>query len=133
MKRLPILLCLEVLLALTLFGQRNYHSYAITDITALTPDNWHGKFLTHIQIEGWITYKSHEGDKDWHLRVCDDAKLKMMDAKHCMVSECVPELPCTVPKVGDRVRVRGIGRYDAENPGHHWWEIHPVEELEVLR
>lgn len=130
--------CAAVLLGLAVLpalGQRNYHPYAITDITKLAPGNWHGKFLTHIEIQGWVTYLNKEGDGDTHIRICDNAKLDVMDGKHCMVAEIIPTLQpkgFVPPKKGMHLLVRGIGRYDAENPGHHWFEVHPVEEMEVL-
>jgi len=58
-----------------------------------------------------------------------------MDHTHCMVAEVIPTLQPKglIPlKVGMHLLVRGIGRYDAENPGHHWWEVHPIEEMQEL-
>jgi hypothetical protein len=49
-----------------------------------------------------------------------------MDHAHCIVAEIIPQIPLSVPEVGRKVRVLGIYRYDAEKPGHHWAEIHPV-------
>jgi hypothetical protein len=125
-----------LLLASCVYGQRNYHKYEIADLAAVDPSNWHGKFLTHIEISGWITYMAKEGDGDIHLRLCDSADApKLMDHKHCMVAEIAPTLQPKgyfKPKKGMHITVRGIGRYDAENPGHHWWECHPVEQIELV-
>lgn len=112
-------------------GSRSYHKYAIAEITAENPANWKHP-LTHVEIDGWVTYEKKEGDGDEHLRICDAASVTKMDARHCIVAECIPELPCASVRKGQHVDVRGIARYDAENPGHHWWEVHPVEKLEIL-
>ena len=132
-----------LLLASAVFGQtdRNYHRYLIADLAAADPANWHGKFLTHIEIEGWVSYVAKEADGDLHIRLCDSSNAPAaMDAKHCIVAEVMPTL---TPKgyqsaanwrlkKGMHLIVRGIGRYDAESPGHHWWECHPIEEMEIL-
>lgn len=115
--------------------KRAYHPYAISVLASEDPANWHGKFLTHIEVQGFVTYVAKEGDGDIHIRLCDSADLKAMDTKHCVVAEVIPTLKpkgFLQPKVGMHLKVRGIGRYDAENPGHHWWECHPVEEMAVM-
>jgi hypothetical protein len=110
---------------------RNYHRYTIAQITAENPLDWKHP-LTHIEVEGFLTYKAHEGDGDWHLRLCESAQIQKVDIKRCIVAEIIPLLPHAVPKVGAHVRVRGIYRWDGENPGHHWAEVHPVEQIEVI-
>lgn len=123
-----------LLFFLTLCAQedRNFHKMTIQQVTAEQPGNWKHP-LTHIEVEGYVLYKAHEGDGDWHLRLCDDLKFKMMDRTHCLVAEIIPELPLTVPKIKAKVRIDGIYRYDGENPGHHWAEVHPVLKIEVLQ
>jgi hypothetical protein len=111
--------------------KRTFHPYAIVQVTAENPVNWRHP-LTHLQIEGWVTYKAHEQDGDWHLRICDDPKLMVMDAKHCLVGEIIPELPLPVPKLGAHVQVEGIYRFDAEHPGHMWAECHPILKIKEL-
>ncbi len=110
---------------------RNYHHYTIAQITAENPADWKHP-LTHIELDGFVTYIKKEGDGDTHIRVCDSAALHAMNAKHCIVAECIPELPCAAPRKGQHILIDGIGRYDAENPGHHWWECHPIEKLRVI-
>jgi len=120
-----------IIMAMLLAG-RAYHPTTITELTAENPANWKHP-LTHIEVSGFVTYTLVEGDGDWHIRVCDSAKLKAMDAKHCIVAEITPEYQkkLSKPHVGQQIIVRGIGRYDGENPGHHFWEVHPVEEMET--
>jgi len=108
-----------------------FHPITIAQMNADTCDHW-TKLATHLQVEGWVTYKAKEDDGDWHLRICDDKAINGMNSLHCIVAEIIPALPIPPPKVGDPVRVQGIYRFDAENPGHHWNEIHPVLHLEVL-
>lgn len=112
-------------------GKRAFHPRTIAQITEEDPVDWKHP-LTHVQTEGWLTYKAHEDDGDWHLRLCDSARLQKMDAKRCVVAEIIPELPLEVPKMGAHVRVQGIYRWDGENPGHHWAEVHPVLHIEVI-
>lgn len=115
--------------------KRNYHPYAISAMTAEDPRNWKHP-LSHIEIQGWVAYVAKEGDGDIHIRLCDSSKPPAaMDPKHCIVAEIMPTLApkgFVKPKKGMHLLVRGIGRYDGENPGHHWWECHPIEEMEVL-
>jgi hypothetical protein len=73
---------------------------------------------THVAATGKVTLVRHEADGDTHI--------KIVGLKGFIVAECVPELPCRVPKVGERVTVRGIYRQDYE---HKWYEVHPVEFL----
>jgi hypothetical protein len=115
--------------------KRTYHKAKIAELATDNPAHW--KYVhTHIEVEGYVTYITQEDDGDWHIRLCDDAKIKTMDVHHCVVVEVIPELKPNGkvfirPHLGDHLRVRGISRYDAELPGHNWWEVHPVEEIEV--
>lgn len=83
---------------------------------------------THVQVTGKVTISKREGDGDWHIRITD--------GKGFAVAECIPELPCAHPKIGQCVRVRGISRIDGEHkyPGTQvgWPEVHPVESLKVV-
>jgi|SRR5579859_4044232 len=118
---------------------RTYHVESVGFMASQDPSHWSAKFGTHVEVTGWLTYKDHEADGDWHLRLCESAANTEMERSACVVAECIPSLPCAVPAVGDCVMVRGISRFDAEgwNPdsksgSHGWWEAHPVEELEVV-
>ena len=81
---------------------------------------------THVRVTGRVRLIRLEQDGDMHY--------KLTGARAFIVAECIPELPCMAPgttvKLGDRVTVEGISRRDAE---HKWWEVHPVEHLEVER
>lgn len=89
---------------------------------------------TRVQITGWVTYKHHENDGDWHLRLCESKETKGMNVRTCVVAEIMPDLPvkgcdlrhCSGVKVGEQLTLRGISRYDGE---HKWREVHPVEAI----
>jgi hypothetical protein len=81
---------------------------------------------THVEIIGVVELSKVEADGDRHMRVGDGKG-------HAVVCEAIPTLlpvtPFPVPQVGDRVRIRGISRFDLK---HKWPELHPTEAIEVL-
>ncbi len=94
---------------------RQYFKVAIADM----PLNHY----THVEITGEVKSRIVEKDGDTHLQISDGSNF--------IVAECIPKLPCSViPNVGQTITVRGISRYDREN---RWYEVHPVEEIEVKR
>ena len=94
---------------------RQYFKVAIADM----PPNHY----THVEITGKVTSVKSERDGDTHIQVSDGADF--------IIAECIPKLPCSViPDVGQTVTIRGISRYDREN---RWYEVHPVEEIEVKK
>jgi hypothetical protein len=116
---------------------RKYWPHTIAEFTAEDPHAWH-KMHTHVEVKGFVTYTVKEADGDTHIRLCDSANIKTMDRKRCVVAECIPLLPCTKPPLGAHVQVDGISRFDAEGAcaagaEHCWWEVHPVENLTVLK
>lgn len=108
-----------------------FHPIQIIQMARETCGHWE-KVHTHVEVDGWVTYKAREDDGDWHLRICDDQAIHTMNRLRCIVAEIIPALPLKPPKVGDHVRVRGIYRFDAEEPNHGWAEVHPVLQIEVL-
>lgn len=94
---------------------RQYFKVAIADMTV--------NHYTHVEITGEVKSRILEKDGDTHLQVSDGTNF--------IIAECIPKLPCSViPNVGQTITVRGISRYDREN---RWYEVHPVEEIEVKR
>jgi hypothetical protein len=77
---------------------------------------------THIQTTAVVSYVAKEDDGDLHIRLSSPNGA-------FVIAECVPELPCVPPHVGDTVTVRGIYRHD---PEHGWFEIHIVESIVVV-
>jgi hypothetical protein len=74
---------------------------------------------THAAVTGKVTYVSAESDGDYHIRLTSPSG-------RFIVAECIPQLPCPHPKVGQTITVKGITRWD---PEHSWNEIHPVEMI----
>ena len=94
---------------------RQYFKVAIGDM----PSNHY----THVEITGKVQSTNPEKDGDTHIQVSDGTDF--------VIAECIPKLPCSViPDVGQTVVIRGISRYDREN---HWYEVHPVEEIEIKK
>ena len=105
-----------MILALFLAG-RLYFPLPLTEYARI------GSAHPHVEVTGKVTLAKTEEDGDRHLRISDGAAF--------IVAECIPlhRKPCRGVKVGAHVRVRGISRRDLL---HDWWEIHPVESLEIL-
>jgi len=81
---------------------------------------------THLELQGWATYRKLEKDGDIHLHMCD--------GDVCLILECIPDLPeiakqCAALRVPVKVLVRGISHYD---PEHRWQEIHPVLSIQEM-
>jgi hypothetical protein len=94
---------------------RHYFKVAIADMPA--------NHYTHVEIAGMVKSVQPQKDGDTHIQVSDGADF--------VIGECIPELPCSaIPDVGQTVTIRGVSRYDREN---HWYEVHPVEEIEVKK
>jgi hypothetical protein len=127
---------------------RVYHPEALAWVATEPPGS--AEVPTHLRIEGEVAYVHHEPDGDVHVRLCHNGR--------CMVAECMPHVllnyvppveqnargaeACLELRVGQRVAVWGISRYDGA-PGHGeqaeaakgrrgHWEVHPVEGIEVL-
>lgn len=90
---------------------------------------------THLRIEGRVAMVRHEADGDVHIRLEWNGR--------AVICECIPELPCRLPALGQRIAIWGIHRFDAA-PGHDepgsaaekhrgWHEVHPVLGWEPIR
>ena len=80
-------------------------------------------------VSGFVTHVAKGDDGDTDIRICENPKIDGMDRARCIVARCIPKLPCDGPRVGKPITVKGITQYVAK-VGTHWWEIHPVEEIE---
>lgn len=74
---------------------------------------------THIETRGQVAYTRLEDDGDLHIRLANP-----LDSTHFFIAECIPRMPCTRPRAGADIIIRGIFRRD---PEHSWYEIHPVD------
>lgn len=100
------------LLLVVLLLQRAFWPISLDSLAVGRPKH------THVAITGTVSYVRREDDGDLHI------KIKSPSGRF-IIAECIPKLPCLLPKVGTRITVKGISRPD---PEHGWWEVHPVEE-----
>ena len=109
--------------------KRVYAELTIGELIAEDANRWSDKMSAHAAVSGFVTsvVKGIDGDTD--ICICENPKIEGMDPARCIVAKCIPKMPCDVPQVGKPTTVKGITRYDAK-VGTHWWEIHPVEEIE---
>lgn len=88
-----------------------YYDTNITDFIV------NGSTKTKVSVEGKVESITHEPDGDYHVIVTNLVGLPL-------VTEFIPEIPALeLPKVGDKVKIWGIVRFDEP---HNWWELHPV-------
>ena len=117
----------------TQYPRRTYHPISISEMAAEDPAHWR-KLHTHVEVTGYVTYIKEEEDGDLHVRLCD-VPVQGMNREHCIVAEFIPLIrpgdSANHLRRGMEIRVQGISRYDAER-NHLWWEIHPVESVEIL-
>lgn len=113
-----------------------YKVVTIAQLVNENPANW-GVIQTHIIVAGYIIGNKAQGDGDTHMVVCDAPTFTMTldgsppDMQHCFVAEQSHAIRCFAyaKYPSPLVNIKGVSRYDAQNPGHHWWEIHPVESV----
>jgi hypothetical protein len=110
-------------------GKRTYAELLISELNSEDPSRWTERMQTHASVSGFVTNITKGDDGDTNIRICENPKVEGMDRNHCFVAKCIPEIPCALPAVGKPITVKGITRYDAK-AGAHWWEIHPVEQIE---
>jgi len=94
-----------------------------TTISAFEKNN-----APHVVVEGYVSevrFNSEEDDLSFKLVERLDQQAPFV------ICEIVKPMNLELPKVGSRVRVYGVSRFDAQ-PDHHWHEIHPVMRIEVL-
>lgn len=73
-------------------------------------------FEARAAVTGTVTDVQKSTDGDWHVNL-KDAQNRVL------VMEIIPELPLPVPKIGTKIKIWGITRYDI---AHRWWELHPI-------
>lgn len=110
-------------------GDRIWHPEALAWVADQPADS--AEVPTHLRLEGRVEAVHLEADGDTHIRVAWNGR--------SVVCECIPELPCSPPLLGQRIAIWGIHRYDSA-PGHDepgvpgargWHELHPVIGWEV--
>jgi len=106
-----------------------YPELTITELIAEDANRWSDKMDTRASVSGFVTQVDKTLDGDTAIRICENPKIDGMDRNRCVIAKCIPKIPCDVPHLGKPITVRGITQYDAK-VGAHWWEIHPIEEIE---
>lgn len=106
-----------------------YAELTINELVAEDANRWSDKMATRAAVGGFVTQVAKVDDGDTEIHICENPKIEGMDRARCIIAKCIPKLPCDVPQVGRPIMVKGITRYDAK-VGTHWWEIHPVEQIE---
>jgi hypothetical protein len=106
-----------------------YAELTISELIVEDANRWSDKMDTRAAVSGFVTQVAKGDGGDTEIRICENPKIDGMDRAHCIVAKCIPKLPCDVPRLGKPITVKGITQYDAK-VGTHWWEIHPVEEIE---
>ena len=85
---------------------------------------------------GTVTWKKHEPDGDWHLRMKPDKPygglINAKDIHGELVLEIIPadQDRIGVPAIGEHIEVAGAYNLDRD---HGWMEIHPVWYVRDLR
>lgn len=110
-------------------AKRPYSELLISELNGEDPSRWTERMQSHASVSGFVTNIAKGEDGDVNVRICENPKVDGMDRNRCVVAKCIPEIPCDLPAVGKPITVKGITRYDAK-AGAHWWEIHPVEQIE---
>lgn len=116
-----------------------YKVVTVAQLIGENPADWQ-VIQTHIIVQAYIIGQKAQGDGDTHMVACDAPTFVMTadgsppDALHCFVAEQSHAIRCfAFPSYPTKlVNIKGISRYDAQNPGHHWWEIHPVEMIKYV-
>jgi len=82
----------------------------------------------HVVTEGYVSeVRINDEDGDLMFKLVDD--LQRMD--QFVVCEIIDPIRLEPPKVGSRVRVYGVSRYDNQE-NHNWYEVHPVLNIEEV-
>jgi hypothetical protein len=109
--------------------KRTYADLSIGELVSEDPNRWSEKMASHVALSGFVTEVTRRDDGDVTLRICENPRIDGMDRARCVMAQCIPKIPCDIPRVGKPITVNGITRYDAK-VGSHWWEINPVEQIE---
>ena len=110
-------------------SKRAYVEISIGELIIEDANRWTEKMAAHAAVGGFVTQVTKRDDGDTDIRICENPRIAGMDRAHCIMSKCIPKIPCEIPQVGKPITVKGITRYEAK-VGTHWWEINPVEQIE---
>ena len=97
-----------------------FHTVAISDIER--------NRKPHVMAEGYVSeIRVNDEDGDLSFKLVEDLK----SPGPFIVCEIIDPIKLAAPKVGSRVRVYGVSRYDGQD-NHQWYEVHPVLNIEEV-
>jgi putative zinc finger protein len=109
------------LMDLEAFDTREFQTVSISNIESNTKP--------HIVAEGYVSQVGvNDEDGDFSFKIVDN----LQQPEPFIVCEIIDPIRFAPPKVGSRVRVYGVSRYDSQR-NHNWYEVHPVLNIEVVR
>lgn len=97
-----------------------FHPLRVSEVAANT--------RPRISVEGFVREaRLDPKDRILRFRLTD----RPSDAEPFVVCEILDPASMAVPREGDRVRVYGVARFDAQ-PGRGWHEVNPVLRITIL-
>jgi hypothetical protein len=119
-----------------LYGRLQTNRNTPTVSVALDVDEFHPVSISemntstkpHVVAEGYVTDLRNEEDGDLVFKLVDNPD----DNAPFIICEIIDPIRLEPPPVGSLVRVYGVSRYDNQE-NHHWYEVHPVLNIEVVR
>ncbi|HKP87783.1 MAG TPA: zf-HC2 domain-containing protein [Blastocatellia bacterium] len=101
--------------------RREFHTVTIADIDRNTKP--------HIVAEGYVSQVGvNDEDGDYSFKLVED----LQQPGPFIICEIIDPIKFAPPRVGSRVRVYGVSRYDGQD-NHNWYEVHPVLNIEVMQ
>src|SRR5262245_34554115 len=98
----------------------DFHPVSIKDIEHNTEP--------HVVAEGYVSeVRIDHQDGDLVFKLVEDVQ----QAHPFIICEILNPEKITPPRVGSRVRVYGVSRYDNQE-NHNWYEVHPVLNIEEV-
>jgi len=99
---------------------KEFHTVSIADIDR--------NRKPHVMAEGYVSeIRVNDEDGDLSFKLVEDLK----SPGPFIVCEIIDPIRLAPPKVGSRVRVYGVSRYDGQD-NHQWYEVHPVLNIEEV-
>ncbi|HSB08521.1 MAG TPA: zf-HC2 domain-containing protein [Blastocatellia bacterium] len=103
------------------FEDLDFHQVSIAEIAHNTEP--------HVVAEGYVSeVRIDHDDGDLVFKLVEDVR----QTHPFIVCEILNPKKLAPPRVGSRVRVYGVSRYDNQE-NHNWYEVHPVLNIEVVR
>lgn len=127
-----VLLIAAALLVYSRMPERQFKGALALDIEEFHPvsiSEMDRATKAHVVAEGFVSeVKINDEDGDLSFKLVEN-----LDAREpFIICEIMDPIRLEPPRVGSRVRVYGVSRYDNQ-ADHNWYEVHPVLNIEVVR